>query len=194
MDLERSLWLLCGGGAGGGKPRKRPGKNQGCEGRSRLGSPVGIKGRGLRSRRLDHEYARRGLAHPPLSLLPPVLQAGPGSISRCGPRTALAAASLLAMAFATCPAARAPTNWTAPRGGPWAAGGSSWHGPSWAVDHSCCMGTPSTVELIATACTRPPVAPCTSSSACCCATSTATALNAEGLCLQHLAPIHTLDT
>lgn len=96
-----------------------------------------------------------------LSTLPPILQAGPGSISRCGPRTASAAASLQAMAFAMCPAVQAPTSWTAPRGGPWAAGESSWRGPSWVAGLSCCMEMPSTVGLTAIACTPPPGALCT---------------------------------
>lgn len=123
--------------------------------------------------------------HPSLlSPLPAFLQAGPGSISRCGPRTALAAASLQAMDFAMCPAARAHTSWPAPPGGPWAVGESSWHGLSWVVGHSCCMGTPSTVGPTAIACTQLLVAPCTWRSACCSATSTAMALSAEGPCLQ----------
>lgn len=129
-----------------------------------------------------------------LSSFPPILQAGPGSISRCGPRIALAAASLQATAFAMCPAVQAPTSWTALRGGPWAAGGSSWRGPSWVVGLSCCMGTPSTVGLIAIACTRPLVAPCTLSWACCCATSTATGWNAEGPCIYGWPPAISLDT
>lgn len=110
---------------------------------------------------------------------PPALQAGPDSISRCGRRTASAAASSQATAFATCPAVRAPTSWTAPHGGPWAAGGSSWHGPLWVAALSCCTGTPSTVGPTAIACTRPPVALCTLSWACCCATSTAMVWNAD---------------
>lgn len=52
-------------------------------------------------------------------------QVGLDFISRCGPRTALAAASLLAMAFAMCLAAQALTSWTALHGGPWVVGGSS---------------------------------------------------------------------
>ncbi|XP_060222428.1 B9 domain-containing protein 2 isoform X1 [Meriones unguiculatus] len=107
--------------------------------------------------------------------------AGLDSISRCGPRTALADASLLAMAFATCLAAQALTSWTALRGGPWAAGGSSWRGPSWAAGRSCCTRTPSTAAPTATGCTRPPVAPCTLLSACCCVTLIAMVWSVEGL-------------
>ena len=60
-----------------------------------------------------------GYTHPTLPpSLPPMLQVGPDSISRYGPRTASAAASLQATAFAMCPAVQAPTSWTAPHGGP----------------------------------------------------------------------------
>ncbi|VCX40677.1 unnamed protein product, partial [Gulo gulo] len=84
------------------------------------------------------------------------------------------------MAFATCPAVQAPTSWTAPHGGPWAAGGSSWRGPSWVAALSCCTGMPSTAGLTATACTQRRVASCAWSWDCCCATSTATAWSADG--------------
>lgn len=135
----------------------------------------------------DPEAEDRADSIPPS--LPPVLQAGPGFISRCGPRTALAAASLQAMAFATCPAVQERTSWTAPHGGPWAAGGSSWHGPSWVAGLSCCMRMPSTVGPTAIACTRLLVALCTLSWVCFYATLIAMASNAEGPCLA--GPIHT---
>lgn len=153
MDGERSLLLLCR-------------VEKGWEPIEKAGAETRGKGDG---------------AHHPFPLCP-VLQVGPGSISRCGPRTASGAASLQATAFAMCPAARAPTSWTAPHGGRWAAGGSSWPGPLWVVGRSCCMRTPSTVGLTATVCTQPLVARFASSSACCCVTSTATALSAEGSC------------
>jgi len=124
--------------------------------RRRVGQKPGREALGLGS------SGARGWAVPLyLSSLPPILQAGPGSISRCGPRTASAAASLQAMAFAMCPAVQAPTSWTAPRGDPWAAGESSWRGPSWVAGLSCCTEMPSTVGLTAIACTPPPGAPCT---------------------------------
>lgn len=168
-DSGRSLWLPCGGGS----PKKRLGKKPRGKGLPGVSSGDQVSG--------DPEAGDQAVPIP--SSLPPVLQAGPGSISRFGPRTALAAANLQAMAFAMYPAVQAPTSWTAPRGGPWAAGGSSWHGPLWVVGLSCCMGTPSTVGLTATACTQLPVAPCTSSWVYCCATLTAMVLNVEGPCL-----------
>lgn len=67
----------------------------------------------------------QGSAPLSFSLTPLLPQVGLDSISRCGPRTALAAASLLAMAFAMCLAAQALISWTALHGGPWAVGGSS---------------------------------------------------------------------
>lgn len=162
MDSEIPIWLVCGSGSPERRLGQTPGK--GAEPRERPAAPS----------------------------LSPVLQAGPGSISRCGLRIASAAASLQATAFVTCPAVRAPTSWTVPHGGLWAAGGSSWHGPSWVVGLSCCMGTPSTVGPTAIACIQLPVAPCTSTWACCCATLTAMVWNAEAPCLR--APSTTLDT
>lgn len=149
MDSEISIWLLCGSGSPEGRLGQTPGKR--TEPRERPAAPS----------------------------LSPVLQAGPDFISRCGPRIASAAASLPATAFVTCPAVQAPTSWTVPHGGLWAAGGSSWHAPSWVVGLSCCMGTPSTVGPTAIACIQPLVAPCTWTWACCCATLTAMAWNAE---------------
>lgn len=135
-----------------------------------------------------------GELHPSLPFcLPLVLQAGPGSISRCGPRIALAAASLKAMAFAMCPAVQVPTSWTAPLGGHWAAGRSSWRGPLWVVGLSCCMVTPSTVGPIAIGCTRLLVAPCTLNWACCCATLIATVWSADPAS-HHWTPPTSLDT
>lgn len=145
-------------------------------------------------REVGTQEQEAGSYHPSFSSLHPILQAGPGSISRCGPRTVLAAASLQAMAFATCPAAQAPTIWTALLGGPWAAGESSWPGPLWVVGHSCCMRTQSTVGQTAIACTQLLVALCTLRLACCCATSTAMEWSAEGACLQHWVLITSLDT
>lgn len=149
MDSEISIWLLCGSGSPEGRLGQTPGKR--TEPRERPAAPS----------------------------LSPVLQAGPDFISRCGPRIASAAASLPATAFVTCPAVQAPTSWTVPHGGLWAAGGSSWHEPSWVVGLSCYMGTPSTVGPTAIACIQPLVAPCTWTWACCCATLTAMAWNAE---------------
>lgn len=171
---RRGTWIQTdpfGCCVGGGSAERRWGRNLGR--RDCLGSPVRIQG-GADPGAGDQTIL--------ITTPPPVLQAGPDSISRCGPRTVSADASLQAMAFAMCPAVPAPTSWTAPRGGPWAAGRNSWHGPLWVVGLSCCMGTPSTVGLTAIACTQLPVEPCTLSWDYCCATLTATALNADGPC------------